>query len=108
LIEDLKSRGVGFRSLTDPIDTTSPQGLMIFQIVGALAEFERSLIQERTRAGLAAARRRGIQLGRKKKILPGSKVIRHARKLIKGGESVGDVAATLKVGRSTLYRALKD
>ncbi len=59
LVEELKRRGVGFRSLTESIDTTSPSGQLIFHIFGALAEFERNLIRERTQAGLAAARARG-------------------------------------------------
>ena len=59
ILEDLESRGAGFRSVGDPIDTTSAQGRLTMQIVGAMAEFERTLIRERTRAGLAAARARG-------------------------------------------------
>jgi DNA invertase Pin-like site-specific DNA recombinase len=65
LIHDLDCRGVGFRSLTEMIDTTSAGGRLIFHIFGALAEFERSLIRERTLAGLAAARARGRRGGRR-------------------------------------------
>src|SRR3984885_2977164 len=64
LIEDLEDRGVGFRSLTEGMDTTTPGGKLVFSIFGALAEFERALIRERTKAGLAAARARGRKGGR--------------------------------------------
>jgi len=63
-VEDLEGREVGFRSLTESIDTTTPGGKLVFHIFGALAEFERSIIQDRTRAGLAAARARGRTGGR--------------------------------------------
>ena len=63
-VNKLKERGVGFRSLTEQMDTTTPQGEFLFQVFGALAQFERSLTQERVRAGLAAARRRGRHGGR--------------------------------------------
>jgi len=67
-VEDLQSRGVSFKSLTETIDTSSPGGMLIFQIFGALAQFERALIQERTVAGLAAARARGRIGGQPKRI----------------------------------------
>ena len=63
-VTDLKQRGVAFRSLTEQMDTTTPQGELLFHIFGSLAQFERSLIQERVQAGLAAARRRGRRGGR--------------------------------------------
>ena len=63
-VTGLKERGIAFRSLTEQIDTTTPQGEFLFHIFGALAQFERSLIQERVQAGLAAARRRGRRGGR--------------------------------------------
>ena len=63
-VTDLKERGIAFRSLTEQMDTTTPQGEFLFHIFGALAQFERSLIQERVQAGLAAARRRGRRGGR--------------------------------------------
>ena len=63
-VTDLKKRGIAFRSLTEQMDTTTPQGELLFHIFGALAQFERSLIQERVQAGLAAARRRGRRGGR--------------------------------------------
>src|SRR6476659_821633 len=82
LIEDLRNRGVGFRSVSDGlIDTTSPSGELIFHIFSALAQFERRLIQERTRAGLASARARGRLGGRPPMDLEEAKV-RAARKLL--------------------------
>lgn len=68
IISDLQESGVGFRSITEALDTTSTGGRLVFHIFAALAEFERSLIQERTRAGLSAARARGRQGGRRPKL----------------------------------------
>lgn len=68
IITDLEQRGVAFRSVTEAIDTSTSGGKLVFHIFGALAEFERSIIQERTRAGLAAARARGRKGGRKPKM----------------------------------------
>jgi DNA invertase Pin-like site-specific DNA recombinase len=104
LFAELSGRGVNFRSLSDPIDTTNAGGRLVIQIMSALAEFERSLIVERTHAGLAAARKRGQRLGRKPSLT--SEQIEFARKLIDSGESPRVVARSLKVGRSTLYRHL--
>lgn len=104
-IADLGKRGINFRSLSDPIDTESAGGRFVLHIMAALAEFERSLIIERTRAGLAAAKKRGIKLGRRRRL--DEKKIAQARRLIEGGESRGDVARTLRVARSTLYESLR-
>lgn len=104
-IADLGKRGINFRSLSDPIDTESAGGRFVLHIMAALAEFERSLIIERTRAGLAAAQRRGIKLGRRRRL--DEKKIAQARRLIEGGESRGDVARILRVARSTLYESLR-
>ena len=106
LIQTLGNTGCGFRSLTENIDTTTPGGRLIFHVMGALAEFERSLIQERTRAGMAAAKRRGVVIGRRKALSTAQ--ILQARKMIECGEDTASVARSLKVGRSTLYRALKN
>jgi DNA invertase Pin-like site-specific DNA recombinase len=76
----------------------------MWQMIGVLAELERSLIAERTKAGVVAARARGVKFGRKPKLTP-QKIIQ-ARKLIAGGERPEDVAASFHVGRTTLYRAL--
>jgi DNA invertase Pin-like site-specific DNA recombinase len=104
IAEDLGKRGIGFRSLSEAIDTTTPQGVLIFNIMGALAQFERSLIIERTRAGLAAARLRGTKVGRKPKLT--LEQIEHAKKLIDAGESPSRVARTMGVSPATLYRAI--
>jgi DNA invertase Pin-like site-specific DNA recombinase len=103
-IAELGARGVHFRSLSDPIDTESAGGRLILHIMAALAEFERSLNSERTRAGLAAAKRRGRKLGRRPKLTP--KQIIRARRLIAEGRSYEKVARKLGVVRSTLYLTL--
>jgi len=105
VVADLGTRDIGFRSLSDPIDTTNAGGRLVLHMMGALAEFERSLIVERTQAGLQAAKRRGVKLGRKPK-LTGAQVA-HARQLMDGGENGRAVARSLGVARSTLYEALK-
>ena len=104
MLDDLKQRGVKFRSLTETIDTETPTGLAMWQMIGVLAELGRCLISERTRAGVKAAQRRGVKFGRKPKLSP--QQIAHARKLIDDGERREDVAALLNVDRTTLYRAL--
>ena len=104
-VAELGQRGVSFQSLSDPIDTTNAGGRLVLHMMGALAEFERALIVERTRAGLKAAKRRGVKLGRKPILTPAQ--VAHARRLIDGSESPRTVASTLRVGRTTLWRALK-
>ena len=104
MLDDLKERGVKFRSLTEQIDTETPTGRAMWQMIGVLAELERSLISERTRAGVKAAQRRGVKFGRKPKMTP--QQIAHARKLIDQGEDRQKIADLFKVGRKTLYRAL--
>lgn len=104
ITKQLGERDIGFRSLSESIDTTSASGRLLFHIMGALAEFERALIAERTRAGMAAAKQRGAKAGRKPKLTPDQ--IEHARKLIDAGESPGDVAKSLHVSKATLYRKL--
>jgi DNA invertase Pin-like site-specific DNA recombinase len=101
-VADLQGRGVQFRSLTDGIDTTTPAGRFFFHVMASLAQMERELLAERTRAGLAAARRRGRTGGRKRRMIPGK--IESARKLLKGGMSPRDVAQNLGVSIPTLYR----
>jgi DNA invertase Pin-like site-specific DNA recombinase len=104
MLDDLRARGVKFHSLTEAIDTTTPTGRAMWQMIGVLAELERSLIVERTQAGTKEARRRGVKFGRKAKLSPAQ--VATARKLIEQGERVQDVAALWNVGRTTLYRAL--
>jgi DNA invertase Pin-like site-specific DNA recombinase len=103
----LAARGIGFKSLTEQIDTTTPGGKLVFHVFGALAEFERDLTRERTHAGLAAARARGRTGGRPKK-LADPKMLALARRLYGDGQTdVATICRTLGVSRATLYRALK-
>ncbi len=104
MLDDLKKRGVKFRSLAEAIDTETPTGRAMWQMIGVLAEPEKSLISERTRAGVKASQRRGVKFGRKPKL--SRQQIDHARKLIDEGQRREDVAALLNVDRTTLYRAL--
>src|SRR5712691_7037258 len=90
LLDDVKARGVVFRSLTEAIDTATATGRAMRQMVGIQAELERSLIQERTKAGRAAAAARGFKMGRKPKLTP--QQVAHARKLLDQGERLGDIA----------------
>jgi DNA invertase Pin-like site-specific DNA recombinase len=106
MLADLKRRGVNFRSLTEAIDTETPTGRAMWQMIGVLAELERRLISERTRAGVKTAKDRGVKFGRKRKLTP--QRITHARNQIDAGERREDVAALLNVDRITLYRALAD
>ena len=105
MLDELRERGVRFRSLTEAIDTETPTGRAMWQMIGVLAELERSLITERTRAGVKAAQVRGVKFGRTLKL--SAQQVNHARKLIEGGEPVPQVAKLLNVDRATMYRALQ-
>ena len=106
VLSDLQGRGVAFLSLTEAIDTESAAGRLMGHILGALAEFERSLIVERTQAGLKAARQRGQKLGRKPSLSDDQR--KHARTLLAKGESPAAVAKLLNVCRATLYNSLRN
>lgn len=102
----LQERGIGFSSLTERVDTTSPGGKLVFHLFGALAEFERDLIRERTQAGLEAARARGRKGGRKPKLTPKKAAMAQAL-YDDRSHSIRDICQTLGVSRATLYRSLK-
>ncbi len=100
----LEKRGVGFRSITEAIDTTTPGGRLVFHLFGALGQFERDLIQERTRAGLAAAAARGRTGGRKPVVTEDK--LKRAQALVAKGLTVREAATRVKVGKTALYEAL--
>lgn len=104
-IESLEKKEMGFRSLTESIDTTTPGGKLIFHIFGSLAEFERTMIRERTRAGLIASRKQGRIGGRPKSL--NDEDLKIAMALLKDENiTVEEVAKRLSVTRATLYRYL--
>ena len=106
IVDSLHQRGVGVQVVTGlPIDTSTPHGRFAFQLFGALAEYERALIQERVQAGLAAARARGRKGGRKPKLAPAQQ--RHAQHLHRGGMPITEIAQTLGCARHTVYKALQ-
>ena len=110
-VNQLEERKIGFKSLQDPVDTTSPGGILVFHIFGALAEFERNLIHERTKAGLEAARARGKKGGRRKAL--NEDQIQRLYQLYDDTNSDGSKKYAIKelcemmgVSRSTLYSYL--
>lgn len=104
-VATLEDQGIGFRSLTEAIDTTTAGGKLVFHIFGALAEFERSVIRERTRAGLKAARDRGRKGGRPPALSAADLAV--AKALLRDSAiTVDEVATRLKVSPATLYRHL--
>lgn len=106
IVHDLNSRQIGFRSITESIDTTSSGGRLVFHIFGALAEFEHSLIRERTVAGLVAARARGRKGGRRPSLTPGD--VQKASAMLRDPNiTKTEVADHFKVSRGTLHSALK-
>ena len=105
--ESLRTQGVGLRSLKEAIDTDSSAGQLVFHIFGALAEFERALIRERTRAGLAAARARGRVGGRRKRLDEDRR--RHAVELYRSRQrTVKEICALVRISRSTLYAYVEE
>src|SRR5688572_11341116 len=103
----LAERGIGFKSLTEQIDTTTPGGKLVFHVFGALAEFERDLIRERTQAGLAAARARGRKGGRPRKLADPKKLALAQRLYNDGQTDVATICKTLGISRATLYRSIR-
>src|SRR5689334_8877620 len=106
-ITQLQNQDIGFKSLTEQIDTTTSGGKLIFHIFGALAEFERDIIQERTQAGLAAARARGKRGGRPRALSP--EKIKLAKRLYADtSTSVAEICKMLGISRHTLQRYVKE
>lgn len=108
VVTDLEKKGIGFMSLTEQIDTTTPSGKLIFHIFGALAEFERNLIRERTQAGLAAARVRGRKGGRPSVLreLDQKKVQQALKMYAAQVKPVGEICKELGIARSTFYHTI--
>lgn len=106
IIGRLGAQEIGFRSLSEAIDTTTASGRLLFHVMGALAEFERALISERTRAGMQAAKERGARIGRPPK-LANAEIMDARKRLESGGTSPTELAASLGVSPLTLARALK-
>ncbi len=104
-VSELEKEGIGFRSLTENIDTTTPTGRLVFHIFGALGQFERDLIRERTTAGLRAAAARGRKGGRPRAVT--DEKLSRARALIEQGLTVREAASRVRVGKSALYDALR-
>jgi DNA invertase Pin-like site-specific DNA recombinase len=105
-ITELNNRKIGFKSIQENIDTTTSGGKLVFHIFGALAEFERDIIRERTQAGLQAARARGRKGGRPKALTP--KKAHMVQDLYRNKEnSIDEICKTLNISRATLYRYIK-
>jgi len=106
IMDRLDKAGAGFRSLTEAIDTTTPAGRMMMQMLGSVAEFEREMIRERTRAGLAHAREQGRKLGRRRALSSDQR--RKALRWMQQGQSQAEIARTFGVHRSTVSRIAAD
>jgi DNA invertase Pin-like site-specific DNA recombinase len=106
LLAELEERGVHFRTVEDGLSTQGSTGKLVLHVLGAVAQFERDLILERTRAGLAAARKRGVRLGPPVKWLP-DMASRARRLMSKDGLNADDAAKVLGVSRRTMFRGLK-
>ncbi len=107
-LKGLQGRGIEFVSITEQIDTTTPGSKLIFHLMGALAEFERDLIRERTNAGLAAAKARGRVGGRPRKLKTNGKVALARQMFADQSHSLPEICAALGISRATLYRYVKE
>ncbi len=104
-ISGLEKGGIGFRSLTESIDTTTSGGRLVFHLFGALGQFERDLIRERTKAGLISAAARGRKGGRKPVVTP--EKLKRAQEYTSKGLNVREAASRLKISKTALYKALQ-
>jgi DNA invertase Pin-like site-specific DNA recombinase len=106
-VRQLQERGIGFRSLPEQLDTRTSGGKLVFHVFGALAEFERDLVRERTHAGVVAARARGRLFGRPRRLTP--QQVKQLRSLAKDERNtVGEICQTLEISRATYYRSLPE
>lgn len=103
IVEEIGAKGAGFRSLAEEIDTTTPAGRLIFHVFASIAEFERARIAERTKEGLAAARRRGRVGGRPRALTPAQ--ADEVRAMKEAGRPLGEIARLFRVSLSTVRRA---
>jgi DNA invertase Pin-like site-specific DNA recombinase len=105
-VHGLEQRGIALKSIMEPhIDTSTPGGKLVFNIFGSIAEFERAIIRERTKAGVMAAKARGRAGGRPAKLV--GERVEHARNLLASGSSVSSVARSMGISRASLHRALE-
>ena len=105
IMDKIKTAEAGFKSLTENIDTTTPAGLMMMQMIGSFAEFERAMIRERTAAGLITARNEGRIGGRRQKLTP--EQVKETLAMIKNGQkTASDIARLFRVHRTTIARLL--
>lgn len=102
LVSELQDRGIHFRSLTDSIDTSTPAGRFFFHVMSALAEMERELIVERTRAGLAVAREQG-RVGGRRRVMT-EEVVEQCRRMLENGATRQQIADVIGVGVKTIYK----
>lgn len=105
LVGDMEKRGIGLRSLTENIDTTTSTGKLIFHIFSSLAEFERNLISERTKVALQAAKERGMTGGRPK--TDKENLAMAVKMYYEKGNTIAEICRVFKIGRATLYRAVR-
>ena len=101
-MRDLEAKGINFWSLQDSIDTKTPAGRVMLAMLGAFAQFERDLIAERTRAGVARAKERGVKFGRESKLTPA--VRKEFERRYRAGESVPEIAVAMKISEPTFRR----
>lgn len=104
IVDLIRAQGAGFRSLAEDIDTTTPAGRLIFHVFASVAQFERERIAERTREGIAAARKRGCRIGRPPALSPDQRA-EVQRMRDEGGRTVSEIAALFRVSTKTVQRA---